>query len=558
MLRLSSRTGRPRSAGVRLLSTPPSAAANLPTRVQGILERDQLIPAGSPLLVSVSGGADSVALLRVLLALSPRWRWRLHAVHFNHGLRPESKAEEAFVRSLAEEHSVPLHVRRLPPSWADHDEEPGELGHPEDGTFSDGAVGSGGGGLQQRMRVWRRSESLAILAKLNENDDGEDTVGGGVPDGSVDGGGLNGGLVALGHHADDQIETVLLKALRGAHLSNLHGMRPRSGAFVRPLLSLSKSELIAYLDSLGQTWMEDASNASPKYKRNKVRLELVPLLEQLAGGSGGLRARVDAVEEQSSQLREWLEQASRAHLADEPFWQRVPRGLSVSRLMDQVPLLQDELLHTLVRQAGHADESAAAAASSSAPPAPRPPALAFAALRKLRAQLREDNDMWTLDLTRQVHVQRVGDRLTAISVGGAASEVTSRMALRRGVTVELASDAPQWRIVAGWADDALAEGEGGERSTLRVHNLPEGTALELRTWRDGDKFLPSWRRSPVSVASFLRGQDVPIEERRTRPLLCMHGTSEVVAIFPNHVARGFHKPEAGREATDTLLVAVDE
>ena len=128
---------------------------------------------------------------------------------------------------------------------------------------------------------------------------------------------------------------------------------------------------------------------------------------------------MDAVEEQSSQLREWLEQASRAHLADEPFWQRVPRGLSVSRLMDQVPLLQDELLHTLVRQAGHADErsrsrfvvSASCAASSGA---------RLCGSEKAESAAGEDNDMWTLDLTRQVHVQRVGDRLTAISVGGAA------------------------------------------------------------------------------------------------------------------------------------------
>ena len=102
------------------------------------------MPAGAPLLVSVSGGSDSVALLRVLLALHPRWRWRLHAVHFNHGFRKESDAEEAFVRALPSEHDVPLHVRRLPPSWAAVETEPrsGAIGaHGDRGDDDDGNNG---------------------------------------------------------------------------------------------------------------------------------------------------------------------------------------------------------------------------------------------------------------------------------------------------------------------------------------------------------------------------------------------------------------------------------
>ena len=220
------------------------------------------------LVVSVSGGADSVALLRLLLALNgddaAEWRLDLHVLHFNHALRPEAAAEEEFVRALAAQHGLPVHVRRLEPGWAD-----------------DGASG----GVQGRSRAWRRAESLALLSSLGAADD----------DGAR-------GAIALGHHADDQAETLLLKLLRGCHLSNVQGMEWRSGGFARPLLDVRKAELVDALRADGQDWMEDASNAEPKYKRNRVRLELLPLLDELAGSGGGLRARLAAAERQSAQL----------------------------------------------------------------------------------------------------------------------------------------------------------------------------------------------------------------------------------------------------------------
>ena len=134
-----------RSPGARLLC---SAASGLPAAVQRVLERDLHLPTGSPLLISLSGGSDSVALFRLLLALSPQWRWRLHAVHFNHGLRAEADSEEAFVRALAAEHDVPIHVRRLAPHWSAGGG--GESGDGKDGGHV-GVHGERGGGW---WRMW--------------------------------------------------------------------------------------------------------------------------------------------------------------------------------------------------------------------------------------------------------------------------------------------------------------------------------------------------------------------------------------------------------------------
>jgi tRNA(Ile)-lysidine synthetase-like protein len=227
------------------------------------LEHHIDLEVGELMVVSVSGGADSVALLRLLLDLQPRWRLCLHVLHFNHALRPEAVAEESFVRCLAERHGLPFHVRRLSAGWVD----------------------GGGGSIQTRSRKWRQAESAALLSRLR----GVGSGGGGGGDGEA-----GGGALALAHHADDQLETVLMKALRGVHLSRVHGMRWRHGCFVRPLLGVRKAELTSYLRAAGQEWMEDASNAEAKYQRNRVRLQLLPLLGELAGGEASLHARLQA------------------------------------------------------------------------------------------------------------------------------------------------------------------------------------------------------------------------------------------------------------------------
>ena len=117
--------------------------------------------------------------------------------------------------------------------------------------------------------------------------------------------------------------------------------------FARPLLDVRKAELVDALRADGQDWMEDASNAEPKYKRNRVRLELLPLLDELAGSGGGLRARLAAAERQSAQLREWLEAESAARLDEDPAWTGAPPALREPAARGAAAL-QEELLHALV------------------------------------------------------------------------------------------------------------------------------------------------------------------------------------------------------------------
>jgi tRNA(Ile)-lysidine synthase len=209
------------------------------TVLRSIRERF-LMRAGDRVGVAVSGGADSVALLRALLELQSELGIVLAIAHFNHGLRGEqSMADEAFVADLAEQHALELFVHR-----ADIRE------HALSSKLSLEAAG--------RAARYRWFAQLAEQQRLNQ--------------------------IATAHTLDDQAETVLLKFLRGAGTRGLAGIYPiinRNGfRIVRPLLSVPRAEVESYLSSLGQQWREDESNLDHRFLRNRVRHQLLPLLER--------------------------------------------------------------------------------------------------------------------------------------------------------------------------------------------------------------------------------------------------------------------------------------
>jgi tRNA(Ile)-lysidine synthase len=200
----------------------------------------QLIRAGERVGIAVSGGADSVALLRAMVDLRDELGVVLSVVHFNHGIRgAESEADAEFVARLAKEHGLHLHqasgdVPLYAKKWR---------------------VGTEAAARRLRYDLFR-----AVLAQ-----------------GSAD-------KIATAHTRDDQAETVLLRVLRGAGTRGIAGIHPvlkvENGAIIRPMLAISRTEVEAYLKSLKQEWREDSTNADVAYSRNRVRHELLPLLER--------------------------------------------------------------------------------------------------------------------------------------------------------------------------------------------------------------------------------------------------------------------------------------
>ena len=233
-----------------------------------IKARDLLSP-GERIVVAVSGGPDSVALLACLVALSGRWDWEISIGHVNHGLRgTESEEDAAFVEQLGNHFSVPVSIRNV--SLQKQDAKCAKRS------------------FQAYAREVRYQALEHILQERGAT------------------------KLATGHTADDQAETVLMWMLRGSGTGGLSGIPPKRGAsIIRPLLGISRSQIMAYLKERHLTPRTDCSNSQPVYLRNRVRKDLIP---QLKGYAPGI---VNVLSRQSEMIREdhvYLE-----HMAAEAF-----------------------------------------------------------------------------------------------------------------------------------------------------------------------------------------------------------------------------------------------
>jgi tRNA(Ile)-lysidine synthase len=203
--------------------------------VDRCLRETGMPPRSGTVVVGLSGGADSVALLDALASLRRRRGFRVVAAHLDHALRAGSPEDAAFCAELCRALDVPLRVGRADVRARAARER---------------------GGLEQAAR----RERYAFLRRVREEE--------------------GAFAIAVAHTRDDQAETLLLRLLRGAGAAGLAGMRPRSGDVVRPLLAVSRGEVLAHLRERGLSWREDPSNADLAYRRNRVRHELIPYLEE--------------------------------------------------------------------------------------------------------------------------------------------------------------------------------------------------------------------------------------------------------------------------------------
>lgn len=198
-----------------------------------------LLPKGGHVLCAVSGGADSVCLLHWLNSLRAEWGVRLTAAHYNHNLRGEqSLRDEEFVRSFVPEYCPGVELE----------------------------VGSGDVAAQAAQRGTGIEETAREMryAFLQET---ANRVGADV--------------IATAHHAEDNAETLLLHLMRGSGLRGLTGISPRRDNLVRPFLTTRREEIETYLRVYGLPHVEDSSNADERFIRNRVRRQLLPLLEQM-------------------------------------------------------------------------------------------------------------------------------------------------------------------------------------------------------------------------------------------------------------------------------------
>lgn len=206
---------------------------NYKKRIQHFIEERNLFALNDKVLVALSGGADSVALFRVLTDLG----YKCECAHCNFHLRgEESDRDENFVRSLCNEIHIPLHIKHF------------------DTEFY---------AKEKQISI----EMAARELRYNWFEELRKETGATV--------------IAVAHHRDDSVETFLLNLIRGTGINGLKGIQAKNGYIVRPLLETSREDILNYLDYLKQDYVTDSTNLQDEYLRNKIRLNLLPIMKEM-------------------------------------------------------------------------------------------------------------------------------------------------------------------------------------------------------------------------------------------------------------------------------------
>lgn len=219
-------------------------------KINKYCRQNGLLESGKKVLVAVSGGADSVFLLRYLMAED----YEVEVAHCNFHLRgEESNRDEQFVRELCETHHITLHVKDFnTPDYAQ----------------------TNGVSIEMAARTLRYEWFEQVMHEI-----GSDTL-------------------AVAHHRDDNIESMLLNLVRGTGIKGLRGMQPRNGHIVRPLLCISRSDIITGLNEMQQSYVDDSTNFEDQFSRNKIRLDVMPLLRSInAGADNNIATAIENINE---------------------------------------------------------------------------------------------------------------------------------------------------------------------------------------------------------------------------------------------------------------------
>lgn len=234
-------------------------------KVEVSLRNNDLLPPGSHVVVGLSGGADSIALCLILKELE----WDILAAHVNYGLRgEESDADEQFVRQFCAKKGIALEVKKVDTlSIAESDKK----------------------GIQEIAREIRYSWFRELANKFP------------------------GALIATGHHADDQAETVLFQLLRGTGIKGLAGMKSSHNGLIRPLLEVRRLEIEEFLQEQAASWRTDSSNDKDDYSRNFIRHHILPLAEKVNEKAVEHILQTSQIAEEyrllaEAQIEEWFKQ----------------------------------------------------------------------------------------------------------------------------------------------------------------------------------------------------------------------------------------------------------
>lgn len=521
---------------------------SLAERVLFHVRRLGLLNAGERVGVAVSGGGDSVALLRLLMDLRGELGIVLSVVHFNHKLRgAESDSDQEFVGALAREQALEFYCHS------------GDVArHAAEERVSVEAAA-------RELRYGFFHQLLGVDGPQRTKPDAYDATFRG-PDGPLF------HKIVTGHTLDDQAETVLLRVIRGTGLRGMAGIHPilvvedengdMCGEIVRPLLTTRRRDLERYLRELGQCWREDATNLSTKYTRNRVRHLLLPLLEK----------------EFNPSVAETLGDVAEIARGEEDYWDNEVAGWMGTGVHWSEPAWAKKSELVQIRGSG-GTQAGGASTSDLEPKVDDVPWLVMNASVDRFWLLGEP-----LAVQRRV-IKAIGDEAGiplefkhieeivrfAVQEAGSGSEISLPLGwkVRRGpheivfVTPDLSTTAP----AGNYEYELLVPGEvnvceiGSRLEARRVatsagynpEHLLDGESLQavlkVRNWRAGDRFWPRHTKAPKKVKELLQERHLARAERSLWPVIV--SGEEIVWMRGFAVATRF-AAKAGRESVTII------
>ncbi len=468
---------------------------NLPLQALSTIRARNLFKPGQRVVVGVSGGADSVALLNVLISLSGRLRIKLVVAHLDHRIRGDAaEADAAFVKKLAARLKVPCEVARVDvPALA------------RKTSLS----------LEMAARTARYAFFAEVVKKTGAQ------------------------AVAVAHNADDQAETIVLNLARGSGMRGLGGIRYcaelDSLRVVRPLLDATRAEIIRYLEGIGATWREDETNSDSRFLRNRVRHEVLPFLEKKLNPDirGALRRAGEVLRAEDELLADVA-----AGILEACTGRKAGSPLSVAALCGYPVALRRRAIRQWLSM-------------NNVPPdvvdydlVDRVDALA----RSRRAGSRVDAG------SGRIVRKRYG--MLTTEKGKTASTASFRAAVR--IPGETILQGPRLRIVATQGSGVIKDlprraGRLPAKASVSLRAIGR-RKLIVRSWRAGDRMRPLGMRGSKKLQDIFVDDKVSCELRGTIPVFECGG--EIIWLTGHSIAAGWELKSPSEQALHLLVEAV--
>lgn len=403
-------------------------------KVAAFIRRHKLLENGRA-LATLSGGADSVALLRVLLALG----YDCEAAHCNFQLRgSESERDEAFARRLCERLSVKCHVSRFD-----------TLAFAESRKMS----------VEMACRKLRYDWFASIAGQRS---------------------------VAVAHHLDDSVETFFLNLFRGSGIAGLTGISPKNGIVERPLLGVSRKDILEYLSAIGQDYVDDSTNAGCDYARNRIRNAIMPVIKEhfpsaatgIATTLSNLSADNDIFQAAIGEYRNWI-----THISGDTM------AIDTDKLM--LAANPTAVLHELIAPCGFN---------------------AAQTVAMLQSAESGHSGRIFISATHTATVDRKTIIVEKAESSGEGEIFTFRLTgdlsrLPVGMEIEVTDNRPGFRF-------------SGDKDTAFFSGDILGEELTLRHWRKGDRFRPFGMAGTQKLSDYFNNAKIPLLEKRKTWLLC--------------------------------------